>query len=93
MHAAILAMLAGTPALAVGYEAKSAGLYSRLGLAEWCLDIAGPQIEELPERAVRLLEAREGLAAELPSRIAPLAEAARGNARAVRRVLEESGSL
>ena len=91
MHAAILAMLGGTPALAIGYEAKSAGLYSRLGLGEWCLDIAGREMENLPEKAVALLDQAAGLRAELPAKVAELAAAARANARAVRKVLVARG--
>jgi colanic acid/amylovoran biosynthesis protein len=89
MHAAILAMLAGTPALAVGYEAKSRELYARMNLAEWCLDISGPEVENLPERAGALLDRRAELRARLPEELAALAGEARANAGMVRRVLED----
>ena len=39
MHAAILALCAGTPALPVAYEFKTAELFGALGLAEWVTDI------------------------------------------------------
>jgi colanic acid/amylovoran biosynthesis protein len=91
MHAAILAMLAGTPALAVGYEAKSRELYARMNLAEWCLDIAGADVDNLPERAGALLDRGAELRAALPEKLAGLAREARANALAVRRVLEGTG--
>lgn len=39
MHAVILALNAGTPALAIGYLHKTRGVFEALGLRERCLDI------------------------------------------------------
>lgn len=38
MHAAILALVAGTPAFPIAYEFKTAELFRRLGLEEWVED-------------------------------------------------------
>lgn len=39
MHAAILALCAGTPALPIAYEFKTAELFGALGLGDWVTDI------------------------------------------------------
>jgi colanic acid/amylovoran biosynthesis protein len=93
MHAAILAMLGGAPALAIGYEAKSRELFARAGLADWCLDIAGEDLGRLPDMAVALVDQSARLRAALPAKLAELAGSARANARAVRRVLQARGVL
>jgi colanic acid/amylovoran biosynthesis protein len=38
MHAAIMALFAGTPSLVVGYEEKVKGVFERLGLSDWVID-------------------------------------------------------
>lgn len=93
MHGAILAMLGGAPALAIGYEAKSRELFTRMGLAGWCLDIAADELTALPEKSMELLAKAKELRAELPQRLAPMTEAARGNARSVKKVLVDRGIL
>jgi colanic acid/amylovoran biosynthesis protein len=40
LHAAVLSLIAGTAAVAVGYQPKSRGLMDLLGLGSFCLDIS-----------------------------------------------------
>jgi colanic acid/amylovoran biosynthesis protein len=47
MHAVILALNAGTPALAIGYLHKTRGVLEELGMRERCLDIATISAEQL----------------------------------------------
>lgn len=47
MHAVILALNAGTPALAIGYLHKTRGVLEELGMREHCLDISTITSEQL----------------------------------------------
>jgi colanic acid/amylovoran biosynthesis protein WcaK/AmsJ len=47
LHAAIMALAAGTPTLVVGYEPKVQGVLEPLGLGDWVLDPAGPWNSDL----------------------------------------------
>ena len=40
LHAAILALMAGTPSLVVAYEAKVAGVLEQVGLGDWIIEPA-----------------------------------------------------
>jgi polysaccharide pyruvyl transferase WcaK-like protein len=72
LHACILAMLAGAPAISIGYQAKSEGTLAMLGLQDLNLDIAEVSTDRLVSAMERVLADREALVA----RIAEQAEAA-----------------
>lgn len=54
MHSVILALNAGTPALAVGYLHKTRGVLGEVGLGERCLEITGVRAEDLTAAFERL---------------------------------------
>ena len=61
MHAAILALAAGTPVLPIAYEPKTRDLFERMGFGDWVLDV-----ETLgPDTLVRTFDR---VVAELPLR-------------------------
>lgn len=66
MHAAIMALLAGTPALVVGYEAKVQGVFDLVGLGDWVVTpseaVDGPRVAE---RLVELSLARGAATARI----------------------------
>ncbi len=65
MHAAILALAAGTPVLPIAYEFKTKELFESLGWGEWVLDIESLDGEALVGRLAGLFEALPGLRAGL----------------------------
>jgi polysaccharide pyruvyl transferase WcaK-like protein len=54
MHAALMGLLAGTPTIAIAYEAKTPGVFQMLGLTEWVVDIVDLAAEALIDRVVAL---------------------------------------
>ena len=63
MHAAILALSAGTPVLPISYEFKTAELFARLGAAGWCVEIETITGDALVARAdvvIAEVDARRG---------------------------------
>lgn len=69
MHAAILAMVAGTPVTAVAYEWKTEELFRGLGLDDHVVTYGAPPAEVVERLEAGLLAA--DLRASLPDRIAP----------------------
>lgn len=51
LHSTIISMNFGVPAIAIGYEHKSKGLYSAMGLEEFVFDLEGFDLETLKEKA------------------------------------------
>jgi colanic acid/amylovoran biosynthesis protein len=76
MHGCILAMLAGTPALAFDYEPKSAGLYEMMGLDPYHVDFRA-EIDGWLAAAERFLLDAEGIRSSLPARVAAMSTSAR----------------
>lgn len=68
LHAVILSVLAGTPALALGYLPKSRGVMRELGLEDACLEITAARVDDVERRLEELLARR----AEWPERCAVL---------------------
>jgi len=70
MHAAILALCAGTPVLPIAYEFKTRELFERMGLSEWVTDIeeiSPGTFAELGEACLaRLEELRAAVRREVP---------------------------
>ncbi len=56
MHAAILALTAGTPVLPIAYEFKTVELFRALGLGDYVIDIDGIDAEQLVERASAFID-------------------------------------
>ncbi len=57
-HMAILAMLAGTPTVAVAYESKTRELYGGVGLSDWCDGIEPLPEDAFADRVERCFDAR-----------------------------------
>lgn len=76
MHAAILALCAGTPVLPIAYEFKTRALFERLGLADLVLDIEDLEGRALIDAAERLLGRREEIGRTLCCQLAELRRSA-----------------
>ena len=72
MHACILAMLTGVPAVNVEYEFKSRELFRRMGLEDLVLGIATFTPEQLVCMVERVLGDRPSVAAKITAEIAQL---------------------
>ncbi len=64
-HSVILALVAGVPAVALGYQPKSLGMMRMMGLERYCLPMDGAEPDRLADLLVELAERREQLAAEV----------------------------
>lgn len=69
MHAAILSLVAGTPALPIAYEFKTKELFDSLGWRDWVLDIESLEgalvVDRLSNLVAALPELRAGLFREV----------------------------
>lgn len=96
MHAAILALAAGTPALPVAYEFKTRELFGTLGAADWVQDIETVAPETLVAAAeqvwTELPARRAALFAAVAAQRADALEAGRDTARALGLPLREGGA-
>ncbi len=63
-HSAILAMIAGKPAIALGYQPKSLGMMKMLGLERFCLPMDGFQPAHVLPLIDELLAGRERFVAQ-----------------------------
>ncbi|MEF1291204.1 polysaccharide pyruvyl transferase family protein [Vibrio sp. M260118] len=56
LHSCIISMNFGTPAIAIGYEHKSKGLYSSMKLDDYIIDLEGFNLNELKDMAIKLID-------------------------------------
>lgn len=77
LHACLMAMLAGTPALGLAYEDKTPQIFEQLGLGCWQLPFTRPAARWMG-KALALRAALPDLRASLPGKVA--AQAARARA-------------
>jgi colanic acid/amylovoran biosynthesis protein len=73
MHSCILSLVEGVPALALAYQPKTTGLYSALGLGDWCGDVGTVDSETLLAEIEELLGNRD----EARQRVREAVDAAR----------------
>jgi len=85
MHSNIYALSMKVPVLAVGYQPKTAGIMTQLGLERFVLPIEGLRLEEMQEGFRRLLEERSDIVAALDAGIPRM----RDNAQRASRLIEE----
>ncbi len=78
LHAAILAMVAGKPAIALGYQPKGLGVMRTLGLERYCLPIEDLEAGRVLALVEELLADRDFVA----QRVRPAVAAARSRIRA-----------
>jgi colanic acid/amylovoran biosynthesis protein len=79
MHSDILAMSAGTPAVAIAYEDKTVGLMEMMDLRDLLLDIESLAAPELEAVLARAWDDRRALRARLAPKVADLRGRARRN--------------
>jgi colanic acid/amylovoran biosynthesis protein len=91
MHAAILALCAGRPVLAIAYEFKSRELFRRLGLGELVVDIEEATTERLLAIVDYLLGAHAALVENIAKRVAAERQAALAVGNLVRRAARTAG--
>lgn len=77
LHSGIFALGAGVPSLFVGYLSKTRGMLEQLGLADWCLDIAGLSAAELYPQVLRAWQQRRQNAARLAELLPAVVQASR----------------
>lgn len=69
-HMAILALLAGTPTLAIGYEFKTRQLFDRMGLGDWVQDIEQRDTNAFCRSLDACIAAREAVRATIERGVA-----------------------
>ena len=69
LHACLLAMLAGAPAISIGYQPKSRGTLAMLGLEHLNMDIAEVSAERLIGAMERVLGSRDALVDEITRQV------------------------
>lgn len=89
MHAAILALCAGVPALAIAYEFKSTELFARLGIRDRVFDIEKVTAEDLRAAAAAVFAAPSPAETMLWSRVARERDLARKSGACVKAVLDD----
>jgi polysaccharide pyruvyl transferase WcaK-like protein len=72
LHALLLAASMGTPMVGIAYEQKVRGLFERLGLADYCLDLFHLEVEPLVAAAERALECEAAIRPHLERRVGQL---------------------
>src|SRR5262249_44298517 len=70
MHAAILALVAGTPVLPIAYEFKTTELFQHLGLGQWVQEIENVRADALARSVEALLGDLPALRAVIAKRVA-----------------------
>ncbi|HEU5209746.1 MAG TPA: polysaccharide pyruvyl transferase family protein [Longimicrobiales bacterium] len=88
MHAAILALCAGTPVVPIAYEFKTMELFRSLGMAELVDDIDHLSPESLVARVKRAVDERYLLRARIAALLPQLREQAAEPAHRIRRLIE-----
>ncbi len=87
MHANILAMCVNTPVMAIGYQPKTEGIMTALGLQEWVVPI--DDLGDLLERTCQVWLSSEDLRKILPDRIDALRTQAYEAAKQLSGILKE----
>lgn len=91
MHAAILALCAGTPVLPIAYEFKTRALFEGMGLGEWVTDIEAISPDSFSVRGDAFLSALPDLRATVAREVPRLREAAFRPVDRLREIVSEGG--
>jgi colanic acid/amylovoran biosynthesis protein len=83
MHSNILAMLSGTPVVAIQYEPKTKGMMNLFGLGDWVIDIEEIKPETLVQTVDRAIEKRELIKVIIAKKLPELKKRSKDNARLV----------
>jgi colanic acid/amylovoran biosynthesis protein len=89
MHAAILALSAGVPALGISYEFKTEELFRRMGLGEWVTDIEEIAPESFTELVMRFTDALPSLRGKVAEEADRLLEETEAISRTIRRAVSD----
>lgn len=79
LHASILALGSGTPAIGLAYDPKVSQLFADAGLANWCVDAEQVDGSVLAERADALLARNQHWRRQVRASLAPLQKRERVN--------------
>ncbi|WP_157972328.1 polysaccharide pyruvyl transferase family protein [Saliphagus sp. LR7] len=83
MHSNILAMLAETPVVAIGYQFKTADLMEQFGLTEWVIDIEDVTTESMIELVDSMVKDKEATRQQIRERLPEVKSQAERNAELV----------
>jgi colanic acid/amylovoran biosynthesis protein len=87
MHSNILAMLSGTPVVAIQYEPKTKDMMDSFGLGDWVIDIEQIDSEGLIQMVDKGIENRDSVKTQIAQRLPELKEKSTENARLVHSLL------
>ncbi|HEX3033962.1 MAG TPA: polysaccharide pyruvyl transferase family protein [Thermodesulfobacteriota bacterium] len=83
MHSNILAMLSGTPVVAIQYEPKTKGMMDSFGLGDWVMDIEQISSEGLIRMVDKAIEKRDLIKSQIAKKLPELKKRSKDNARLV----------
>src|SRR5205807_1734099 len=89
LHGCLLSMLAGTPAMGLGYESKTQEIFGQLGLSSYQVDFESEKSSWV-HCADRFLADIPSIRTELPLALDRLCERARANLSAIEQVYQSS---
>ena len=87
MHSNILAMLSGTPVVAIQYEPKTKDMMDSFGLGDWVIDIEQINPERLIQMVDEGIEKRELIKSQISKKLPELKRKSKDNARLVHELL------
>ena len=88
MHSNILALIVGTPILAIGYEFKTKGLLEQIGMEEFFVDINEMRLEEVKAKIEYILENRMDVKKKIQTNVAALKRRAKQNVLWIKKLLD-----
>lgn len=87
MHSNILAMLSGTPVVAIQYEPKTKDMMDSFGLGDWVIDIEQINPERLIPTVDQGIEKRDSIKSQIAKKLPELKAKSKDNARLVHELL------
>jgi colanic acid/amylovoran biosynthesis protein len=87
MHSNILAMLSGTPVVAIQYEPKTKDMMDSFGLGDWVIDIEQINPERLIQMVDEGIEKRDSIKSQISKKLPELKVKSKDNARLVHELL------
>jgi colanic acid/amylovoran biosynthesis protein len=89
MHSNILAMLAGTPIVAIQYEFKTFDLIKDFGLEDYLVDIEDIQVDDIKRKVEDALDARGRLKEQISARLPQMEKRSDSSAKLVFEMINE----
>jgi len=80
MHSNILAMLSGTPVVAIQYEPKTRGMMNSFELGDWVIDIEEIDSERLIKMVDRAIQKRDSIKGQIAKKLPELKKKSKDNA-------------